>query len=445
MKRFKFLAMTFVFAACVLSCNDKDDVQKAMTADDQKTFLEDVLIEFTQKVPASDFEELKAFAEDIAYVFEDSTWAIVGDTLMNDYFNSVLWSDTSYVDSVTYPGIYKYCDEYYTKVVLALSNFTGHFVAGDSGWVYSESDVLQFDFVDANDKDCVLKVAQEGKVTTLLLPETEDEDIDEYDDEIFYYYESTSISIDIPEKVVISLTQEGKDVIKATFTPKITNLSEGGYFDIGKTNILMGAEFALNNGYKASFKTEESPNKKMSASYDLSNGTGKLISYTLSGDPSGIPSYVLEEMSDLDGLGDTLQNTENLNTKNIYMSFSLLGKAQIIGRISDYKELVAKTEIMDEAEGEEEFKKAVADINKLIELGLYYNGSTDKQAYVEIEAQLMQENHGGKTYEVWDIIPVMVFSDGARISCEDFFDEDNFTKAIEAFDALEDQYDKMFD
>lgn len=446
MKRFRFFAMAFVCAACVMSCSDKDDVQKSMKADDQKSFLEDVAIEFTQKVPASDFEGLKAFAQDIAFIFDEDTLSEVQDSLMIDYFRSMVSSEREYVDSTTTPGSYIYGYEEFTEIVLALANFTGHFVATDSGWVYSESDALQLDFEDANEKACVLKVSQEGNITRFVFPKFEDEDWDDSDEEeIFYYYESTDLTICVPEKVIVSLTQDGKDVVKATFTPKVTNLTEDGLFDVGKTTILMGADFELNNGYKVSFKAEESPNKKLSVSYDLSNATGKLLSYSLSGDPSGIPSYVLDKMADLNELGDTLEQSEDLNVKNIYISFSVLGKAQIIGRISDYKELVAKTEIMDEAEGEEEFKKAVADINKLIELGLYYNGSTDKQAYVEIEAQLMQENHGGKTYEVWDIIPVMVFSDGARISCEDFFDEDNFTKAVEAFDALEDQYDKMFD
>jgi hypothetical protein len=240
------------------------------------------------------------------------------------------------------------------------------------------------------------------------------------------------------------LTQDGKDVVKATFTPKVTNLTEDGLFDVGKTTILMGADFELNNGYKVSFNAEESPNKKLSVSYDLSNATGKLLSYTLSGDPSGIPSYVLDNMADLNELGDTLEQSEDLNVKNLYISFSVLGKAQAIGRISDFWKLVTLSDEMDD-ESEEDVKKALAEINKLIDLGLYYNGSTDKQAHVELEAQYRSDTYGGRTEEWWEAIPVMVFSDGARISCEDFFDEDGFSRAIEAFEALEAQYDKLFD
>ena len=445
MKRFRFFAMAFVCAACVMSCNDKDDVQKGMKADDQKTFLEDLAIEFTQKVPASDFEGLKAFAQDIAFIFDEDTLSEVQDSLMIDYFRSMVSSEREYVDSTTTPGSYIYGYEELTEIVLALANFTGHFVATDSGWVYSESDALQLDFEDANEKACVLKVAQEGNITRFVFPKIEDEDWDDYDEEeIFYYYESTDVTICVPEKVIISLTQDGKDVVKATFTPKVTNLTEDGLFDVGKTTILMGADFELNNGYKVSFKAEESPNKKLSVSYDLSNATGKLLSYSLSGDPSGIPSYVLDNMADLSELGDTLEHSEDLNVKNLYISFSVLGKAQAIGRISDFWKLVTLSDEMDE-ESEEDFKKALAEINKLIDLGLYYNGSTDKQAHVELEAQYRSDTYGGRTKEWWEVIPVMVFSDGARISCEDFFDEDGFSRAIEAFEALEAQYDKLFD
>ncbi|MBO7112108.1 MAG: hypothetical protein J6W18_09185 [Bacteroidaceae bacterium] len=442
MKRIRFFAMAFLCAACVMSCSDKDDVQKDMKADDQKSFLEDVAIEFTQKVPASDFEGLKTFAEDISYVFDEDYWTEVEVSLLNDFFMSMVFNESEFVDSTTTPGSYIYGYEEFTDIVLALANFTGHFVASDSGWVYSESDVLQFDFEDANEKACVLKVAQEGNITTFLLPRDEDEDWDDSDEEeIFYYYKSTGVTICVPEKVIISLTQDGKDVVKATFTPKITNLTEDGFFDVGKTNILMGADFELNNGYKTSFKAEESPNKKLSVSCDLSNATGKLISYTLSSDPSGIPSYVLENVDDL---GDTLEQSEDLNAKNLYICFSVLDKAQAIGRIADLNDFVTLSDELDD-ESEEEYKKTLAEINKLIDMGLYYNGSTDKQARLELEAQYRSDTHGGRTEEWWEVIPVMVFSDGARISCEDFFDEEGFSKAIEAFEALEAQYDNLFD
>lgn len=446
MKRIGFLALTFVCAACVLSCNDdKDDAQKSMNPDDQKSFIENVAIEFTQKVPASDFEGLKAFADDISYIFDDYSWSVVGDSLRKDYFNSVEYFEEEYVDSLTFPGNYIYGFESSTLVMLALSNFTGHFVAGDSGWVYSESSTLQFDFEDANEKECVIKIAQEGKVTKLILPEIVDEDLESYDNEIYYSLETSLVSIDVPEKVIISLSQDGKDVVKATFTPKITNLEEDGYFDVGKTNILMDAVFELNNGYKTSFKTEESPQKKISASYDLSNKTGKLISCTFSGDPSGIPSYVLYYMDDLDELGDTLGKAKDLNAKNIYMSFSVLDKAQIIGRIADYKEISSLADRMNPKAGDEEYKKAVDEFNSKLDLGLYYNGSTKPQATFEFELKISEIKDQGRDEKRWQLIPVLVFSDGARVSCEEFFDEDNFIKAIEAFDALEAQYDALFE
>ena len=444
MKRITFLALTFVCSAFILSCDkDKDDVQKDMAADEQKSFLENVAVEFTQKVPASDFAELKTFAEDISYIFEDYSWSTVGDTLARDYYRCMFHIDYEYVDSVTDPDYFYYGYEELTMMMLGLSEFTGHFTAQDSGWVYSESDDLQFDFKDANDKACVLKIAQEGDVTTFSVPDIEVEDIDWYEDYADYYHGMTFISIDIPEKIVVSLTQDGKDMVKATLTPDLSSLDEG-YFDIGKTCLLMGSVFELGNGYKVSFQAEESPNKKISLNCNLSNTTGELIAFTASGDPSGIPSYVLENMSDLDMIGDTIQSSEDLNTKNMYISFAVLGKAQIIGRVADYKEMASLISDINESEEEEEYRAALDKFNSKLDLGLYYNGSTQKEAYLQFELKIQDVEEVERHGEIWETIPVMVFSDGARVSCEEFFDEKGFTKAIDAFDALEAQYDALF-
>ena len=445
MKKIKCLALTLVCSACILSCNDKDDVQKDMAADEQKSFLENVIVEFTKRVPASDFEELKAFGEDVAYIFNDYSWTTVGDSLMSDYLDCILTVNDQYVDSVSKPGEFIYGYEKTTLMTILLSNFTGHFKAQDKGWVYSEAKDLAFEFPDVNKKNCVLKIAHEGKVTEFMLPEIEDEETNSYQNETHYYHESTEIMVGIPEKVIISMSRDGKDVVKATISPNLNNLTENKFIDIGVTNMIDGVEFVLNNGYKCSYRFEESANEKLAIDFKSSNSTGELISYTLSGDPSGIPSFILDEFSDLYVMSDTMRNAEGLNTRNIYMSISVLGKAQMIGRVADYMQFVMYKYLLDYySEKEEEFKKTVADLNKIIEIGLYYNGSKEKQAYMELEAQLRTENYGDETEEWWEVIPVMVFSDGARISCEEFFDKKGFAKAIEALEALQAQYDALF-
>ena len=144
-------------------------------------------------------------------------------------------------------------------------------------------------------------------------------------------------------------------------------------------------------------------------------------------------------------MGDTLGKAKDLNAKNIYMSFSVLDKAQIIGRIADYKEISSLADRMNPKAGDEEYKKAVDEFNSKLDLGLYYNGSTKPQATFEFELKISEIKDQGRDEKRWQLIPVLVFSDGARVSCEEFFDEDNFIKAIEAFDALEAQYDALFE
>ena len=75
-----------------------------------------------------------------------------------------------------------------------------------------------------------------------------------------------------------------------------------------------------------------------------------------------------------------------------------------------------------------------------LDLGIYYGNGKTKQASVQAEAYLKDKDEWRKE-EYWNTRMVLVFSDGTRTSFDDFFDKDDFTKAIEAFEALEEEYE----
>jgi hypothetical protein len=78
-----------------------------------------------------------------------------------------------------------------------------------------------------------------------------------------------------------------------------------------------------------------------------------------------------------------------------------------------------------------------------MDISLFYDGSAAKQAAVKFEP-FIDESWGGMTY--WYAEPVMVFYDGSSYSSfEAFFNEIDFRRAIDAFEALAERYADLVD
>ena len=113
----------------------------------------------------------------------------------------------------------------------------------------------------------------------------------------------------------------------------------------------------------------------------------------------------------------------------------------MIGKVEDLRAFLEINDSINRNESnEEKYKAFVEEINKHLDLGIYYGNGKTKQASVQAEAYLKDKDEWRKE-EYWNTRMVLVFSDGTRTSFDDFFDKDDFTKAIEAFEALEEEYE----
>ena len=192
MKRFIVYGFALLFGVCLLSCDESDGGKgKQMKPDEQKSYLENVIIEFTQKTSSSDFLDLKGFAMDLAEIYEDYNWSKVENNMEAGLDScSVLTDEDS--RTYSYSNWTDYYYYYYYDVTLTLSNFTGHYTASNGTWRYTAADDLQFDFQDAEGKNCVLKLTKSGKETTLRLPASENRRYSDYDTDYSgstpYYY-----------------------------------------------------------------------------------------------------------------------------------------------------------------------------------------------------------------------------------------------------------------
>lgn len=460
MKKSLFYILTLLCGFSVMSCNDKEtpEEEKVMNETEQKSFIEDVAIDLASKMPSSDFADIKDFVLDLSEITSDQSWSQVGDSMMASYYKCIsLISQKEQTDTIA-SGYWGY-DEYlnmiwfedtllsdvhlnYYEMALTLSNFTGHFTKTDGGWSYTEANDLQFSFKDAKENDCVLKVSKEGKEAKMRIADTYDETSGPGSAGFYNEVEVNYLTsyIFVPEKVTLSLSRNGQNVTELTVKSDLNNLTEDGYFDLGKSNSTGSFEFALNNGYKLSFESKATANDKLSLNYSLRNASGELFSFTISGDPSGVPSIVLNDEFSIGEFSTEVQN-DDANIRNAYMCLSVDDALKMIGKVEDLRALlVINDSINRNSDKEEKYKAFIEEENKHLDLGLYYGNSKTKQASIQAEA-FVKEIDEWTRKEYWDTRMVLVFTDGTRTSFDDFFNKDNFTKAIEAFEALEEDYD----
>lgn len=452
-----FFYLTLLCGFSVLSCTDKETPQEevVMNEADQKSYIEQVAIDLAGKMPSKDFEELKSFVFDLSGIYADSSWTQVGDSMMLSYMKCFEKVDEKEgVDTIISHDFYTGAEvidtsyiighvDYY-NVALTLSNFTGHYTATDSCWAYEEAGDLQFNFKDNKNNDCVLKLSKEGKEVRMKVG-TRTEMVRAVRDAnrnslIWRYFDEYEFFVCVPEKVNITLTRNGNSVTELTVKYDIKNLTEDGFFDLGNSSSIGSLEFTLNNGYKLTYEGKATANDKLSLSYSLSNAAGELISYTISGDPSAVPSIVFSEDFSIRDFAAEVQN-DDANIRNAYMCLSVDGKLKMIGKVEDLRAFLEINDSINRNENnEEKYKAFVEEINKHLDLGIYYGNGKTKQASVQAEAYLKDKDEWRKE-EYWKTRMVLVFSDGTRTSFEDFFNKKDFTKAIEAFEALEEDYE----
>ena len=149
---------------------------------------------------------------------------------------------------------------------------------------------------------------------------------------------------------------------------------------------------------------------------------------------------VLNEEFSIREFSNEVQN-DDANIRNAYLSLSVDGALKMIGKVEDLRAFLEINDSINRNEcNEEKYKAFVEEINKHLDLGIYYGNGKTKQASVQAEAYLKDKDEWRKE-EYWNTRMVLVFSDGTRTSFDDFFDKDDFTKAIEAFEALEEEYE----
>lgn len=444
---------------CLNSCGDDNDDGGSgdgsspdsvlpLSPAEQKAYMETVAREFMDLTPASDFKDITTLGRYVADSYFDGYDWSEAEKWGKDIIDGLKQYVGILPDEVTdiYNG--SYYNYYYIskitgyKAVVQASNFKGHFTATNGRWVLSKADDLQFIFNDKYGDKCVLKLETSGSVKKVYLLNTDEwinyksetvgNDYYSYD-----YYDRTQWTIGVPEKIVLTLTQGGREVVKTTVNIDLGSISNEE-FDLSKNSLNVSTLVEFNNGYKINVsQVSYTANSKVSVQSTMSKNGKDLVVMALASDLSGIPSCNVSAFTKSDFDIDDY-DTDKTNGKNAFVKLDILGKIQIQGIISDIRKYADYLEQADENdEKESNFKSYLNQANALTNINMFYDGNIVKQASVTLEP--FEKKEWGYSY--WTTEPVLVFCDGSSYSTfEAFFNDSDFKTTIEAFKTFANKY-----
>ncbi|UKK47749.1 hypothetical protein L6475_11070 [Prevotella sp. E9-3] len=471
------MAMGITFNSCG---DDDDDPQtsqneekspesgKAKSISEQKAYLDKVANRLMDEVKADDFKSIADLGTYINSTYVNKyEWDEV-EKWADDCFKAsrsmvgVSETDTEtygpYGDSdYSYMYIYKDIMTNYKALLLA-SNFCSQFRAQDGRWVRSAANDLEFIFTDQYRQECVLKLTTSGNVKKVHIGELKERHYDsntlfnENNVDVVYvrnnYYDYTDATIGVPEQIVVTLTQGGKQVVKTTVKIDLSGIA-GEEFDLSSSNLSLSALVELNNGYKVNVsQVAYTPNSKVSVSVALTKNDTPLLSASVAADPSGIPQANLSALVSNESEADF----DNVSVKNAFAKIDVLGMLQLQGSVQDVNKFASYLEkAQDNKYEESKFKSYMGQANSLATLNAYYDNTSTVQASVKFESfsdKKMTWYNGNWTERTyWYMDPVLQFYDGTSysLSMEAFFDRDDFKAVIDRFERVVEQYAKLIE
>ena len=427
--------------------------ESAMSVTEQKEYLEKVAFEFMDQMPSSDFNDLADLGMYIHKNYSQTyDWSTV-EKWARDVFDASRQAvgqpttETEKYEGYGYTNIYNYIYTDYKSLLLA-SNMKGHFTARNGRWVQEKADDLQFVFEDKRGQQCVLKLETSGSVKKVHVFGIED--TKEYDwsanGNVYTdnrYIDRTQVTIGVPETIVVTLTQGGSQVVKTTVKIDLGSLT-GEEFDISKDNLTASVQVELNNGYRFDVsQVTYTANKSVSVIFTMSKSGQSLVSVSISGDVSNLPSVNVSAFSQKNFDRDDY-SFDKVNVKNAFAKIDIIGKVQIQGTVSDIRKFADYISDADKnVDTESTFKSYINQANALIDFNLFYDGKSTKQAAVKFEP-FVDGTWNGRTW--WRAEPVLNFYDGSSYSTfEAFFNEKDFQKVIDTFKDLAKKYAYLID
>lgn len=428
---------------------------------EQKVKISDVGEELLAEVPAEEWERYSQFVEDLAnscYTSDDYNWGNVEDW----FYEEVEGAFSEETKLIINGG--KYTNEWVAEIVVLMSDHTGLFTCTEQGVTISDYDGTKAVFT-LNGKTYEAEIKSSGKVAevkyNLCNSHADKSAWDYYDpekDEWVYVddpieYErvhNTYFTVGVPERIDITLTENGASLFSATmeFTPsfKSENLNlTTDALSVKTTVKVNGFEIVADRiaydgaASEASFKTSVKKDGKSLISVSASAGLKMKVETETYDD--GDWSYRYEYL--------VVEKAQTIN-----VSMDILGQIQAKGSCSNALEAFDELEAMwdelsyyDDETGKQknpnlnEANRHLDNFNAKLKVNVYYDGTDTKQAAVKF-ALAEEEEYSNRVY--YELIPIIEFNDGSKYKIEEFFTEDAFSELVDSFYELCESYDEVF-
>lgn len=471
------MAVLSVFASCDelgLGNNNEEGAgqpTKELQPDEQKAKLEQVAVKMLEMTPAEDAEEFLKLAdtffseymynedydmEELFCFFEEAGEDMYTEE-ERDYFNTAK---------------NQYISESSSNMLIVLSNKKGEFSFGKESVEQVDSTYAGLKLnIPMDGKDYVAEIKVSGKTTeaTFLDYYYDSYESSGYWDEMRQewvekeitriYDHKSQCTIEVPEKIEVGLYEGGKPV--ATITMDIQKNFTDKKIVLTVDNFNVKTKVTLDNGYEIVMDEVKynGASSEASASMIIKVDAVSLVSAKASCDLQLEEKEIKYEYSN----GYSIYNNLIVKkSKNINIAVDLLGMVQFKGKCTDgkavseeidayydalrnYDDQTGNYKSPDEAAG----LRHLNNINAKLDLGVYYDGGSNKQAKLEFEMSKesgWDMNGDGlvNAQDVcYDIIPVIVFNDGSRYTVEDYFTEEAFENLLDSVENYGEGYDDL--
>lgn len=392
---------------------DKNDV---LDDEAQKLKLEQVATKLMDMFPADEYEDMMELSKvmyshcDRYFTDEDYDWSDLEDA--GEDIAETLYDEKQ-------KGEYKWQYTY----TLFLSNCTGIVTLDKNEARYEESDITKVIIKDVDGEDWEAVVTPK-RLKKVFLGEFLETYYDYYED--IEYTDVYNVTVEIPASLSLEVKRNGRFFaeVEVKFDYEV---SKDGV-DIEKDQI----------GVEAEIKIDDLALTLKNASYDASTGKVEFSQSLRKGDYF-IFSQSLKGKAELeyDEDEDGYVYIEDWDGE-VEVELNVLGELQIKGTCRDLNKLSGYLE--DEYDSEKDCEKAAERVTGLVDLGVYYDGTSTRQASVEFDPVVEDNGYGDEFY--W-IEPVLVFGDGSRYFFYDYFDDRIFEDLVEDFEDFIYDYEDM--
>ena len=378
---------------------DSDDNNNSGTGNEgdvykDKEDFQNIAIELRNEIQASDFENVMELAEFLGDEYSEYNF-VDGQQWLDECYESLRQTINNGSNYEFYEATYR------------LSAFKGKWVANERtrSWERTDADNLSLHAKDQNGNPCEIALTTTGKTKKVLYYQ-------EYDERAY---------IEVPETIYLVLKQNGSTLAQVLIKTDLSSMI-GEEFNLAEDKYQVEASVYF-NGYTLYLENLCYENKQESEiAFSFKHGNKTLIAVNLTATPE----------IDAD---EEYEDEYTVNSKSNAIIINILNKMQLKGTCSNISRLV---EVFDEEIDESTASK----VNRFLKLYLYFYGSEDHAASIifECERDNYDGYYGGYSY---DLIPVIEFRDYSKHSLEDFFNEEDFEKTVNAFESLFKQFEDL--